>query len=306
MQPGEKGKFCLSFLKNVVDFSIMRDEEVIKFFKDHKGSTCGRFTPEQLERDFLMPPKNIPWLKYLFRFTIPAFLFSLKAGSQTTLKVKPPIEKTPLIKGEAEPRIMGDTVVSKTTTVKGVVKDETGNPVAGATIMVKGTGTGVAADNSGIFLLKDVQTPAILAFSSVGFISQELHLAPGQKEMDVMMNVQMLQGTLGMVSVVKVKSTRKRVKVEKKVCSPEEASFTVYPNPVKINSSFNIKWQGMKEGNYLVEIYNISGALMQSQRFELEGWMKSYIIEQNLGTGNYFIKITEKSGKHFSRQLRIE
>lgn len=88
----EKGRFCGSCQKQVVDFSVMSDRQVAEFFKKPStGSVCGRFMTDQLERDIEIPKKRIPWLKYFFQFTIPAFLLSLKSSGQKTMG-KPSIE----------------------------------------------------------------------------------------------------------------------------------------------------------------------------------------------------------------------
>ena len=58
-------------------------------------------------------------------------------------------------------------------TVKGTVKDGTGEPLMGASVLVKGTSHGTAADFDGNFELK-VDKGATLVFSSVGFKSQEV------------------------------------------------------------------------------------------------------------------------------------
>ena len=58
-------------------------------------------------------------------------------------------------------------------TVKGTVKDGTGEPLMGASVLVKGTSHGTAADFDGKFELK-VDKGATLVFSSVGFKSQEV------------------------------------------------------------------------------------------------------------------------------------
>ena len=85
MTPVEKGKFCGSCQKQVVDFSNMSDRQIAEFFKKPStGSVCGRFMTDQLERDIEIPKKRIPWVKYFFQFTLPAFLVSLKASAEKT------------------------------------------------------------------------------------------------------------------------------------------------------------------------------------------------------------------------------
>ncbi|MBL0069635.1 MAG: carboxypeptidase-like regulatory domain-containing protein [Chitinophagaceae bacterium] len=85
MTPVEKGKFCGSCQKQVIDFSNMSDRQVAEFFKKPStGSVCGRFMTDQLDRPIEIPRKRIPWVKYFFQIAIPAFLVSIKASAQKT------------------------------------------------------------------------------------------------------------------------------------------------------------------------------------------------------------------------------
>ena len=85
MTPVEKGKFCGSCQKQVIDFSNMSDRELAQFFKKPStGSVCGRFMTDQLERDLDIPKKRIPWLRYFFTMAIPAFFLSLKSVASKT------------------------------------------------------------------------------------------------------------------------------------------------------------------------------------------------------------------------------
>jgi hypothetical protein len=92
MTPVEKGKFCGSCQKQVVDFSNMNERQVAEFFKKPStGSVCGRFMTDQLDREIEIPRKRIPWLKYFFTIALPAFFVSLKSSasrSQGEIKVR--------------------------------------------------------------------------------------------------------------------------------------------------------------------------------------------------------------------------
>src|SRR5262245_44582474 len=89
MTPVEKGRFCDSCQKQVVDFSKMSDRQVVEFFKKPTtGSVCGRFMSDQLDRNIAIPGKRLPWVKYFFRLFIPALLASCKMGSTTKGDVK--------------------------------------------------------------------------------------------------------------------------------------------------------------------------------------------------------------------------
>ena len=63
-------------------------------------------------------------------------------------------------------------------TVKGVVSDETGEPVIGASVLVKGTGNGTITDLDGRFALSDVAKGASIDVSYVGYVTQTVAAAP--------------------------------------------------------------------------------------------------------------------------------
>lgn len=61
-------------------------------------------------------------------------------------------------------------------TIKGNVTGEKGEPVTGATILIKGTGTATSTDVSGNFIIHPPRIPATIVFSSAGFVSTEKKL----------------------------------------------------------------------------------------------------------------------------------
>lgn len=67
--------------------------------------------------------------------------------------------------------------------VSGTVIDETGEPVIGATVMVKGTKNGTATDIDGKYALTTLPS-ATLVFSYVGYTSQEIPVG-GRNVIDV-------------------------------------------------------------------------------------------------------------------------
>ncbi len=50
MSASEKGKFCMNCQKEVVDFTSLKDEEIIRLIENSKGSVCGRFETVQLNK----------------------------------------------------------------------------------------------------------------------------------------------------------------------------------------------------------------------------------------------------------------
>ena len=77
MRINEKGRYCNSCNKTVIDFSILSDEEIKNYFsKNEREEICGRFKNKQLERIIIRLPnyflkKRIPyWQKILIIFLI--------------------------------------------------------------------------------------------------------------------------------------------------------------------------------------------------------------------------------------------
>lgn len=66
-------------------------------------------------------------------------------------------------------------VTQQTSVCKGVVKDATGEPVIGASVMVKGTTNGVITNLDGEFSLSNVGKGATIVISYIGYATQTIH-----------------------------------------------------------------------------------------------------------------------------------
>ena len=84
-------------------------------------------------------------------------------------------------------------------TVTGKVTDATGAPLAGVTVVIKGTTTGNITDSDGVFNLAGIEDHAILCFSFVGMKTQEIDYT-GQS----MINVVLEEDRIGIDEVVAV------------------------------------------------------------------------------------------------------
>lgn len=55
MKPEEKGRFCESCNKTVVDFSSMSDFSIVNYLEAKKNeAVCGRFRPDQMEKTYVL------------------------------------------------------------------------------------------------------------------------------------------------------------------------------------------------------------------------------------------------------------
>ena len=82
----------------------------------------------------------------------------------------------------AVPRV-AEKAVSRT--LSGVVRDDKGATIVGATVVVKGTTTGVTTDIDGRYSLRVSADDPVLQISFVGYRTAEVAVAPAQTVVDV-------------------------------------------------------------------------------------------------------------------------
>jgi TonB-dependent starch-binding outer membrane protein SusC len=90
--------------------------------------------------------------------------------------------------------------------VTGQVKDDDGQPMAGATVQVKGTTSGTVTDADGRYKVSVPDADAILVFSFVGYITEEVAVG-GQTVIDITLSANVAE--LGEVVVVGYGSVKK-------------------------------------------------------------------------------------------------
>jgi len=127
MTPRDKGRFCASCSKQVVDFSLMSDQQVLNYFKNATGNVCGRFANDQLQRPMIEAPKQkkkVWWIAAM----MPLFLFAKKEDKKNIqgevvpaiLDTTKPIE---ILKGKIKATIepVIDTVISTGEATMGLI-----------------------------------------------------------------------------------------------------------------------------------------------------------------------------------------
>ena len=101
-------------------------------------------------------------------------------------------EKTIIIGRAKESAVMEakfKTTAGQQREVAGRVTDESGNPLQGVSVMVKGTTTGVSTNEAGQYALKDIPAQSTLIFSMVSFATAEMPVA-GRTVIDVVLQVE--------------------------------------------------------------------------------------------------------------------
>lgn len=203
MTPYAKGRFCESCTKQVVDFSLMTDHEVLNYFLKNTGKVCGRFANDQLQRPFVeakQPKKKTWWIAMMMPLLL--LVNKINAQKKNNLMTKgkvavKPLNSNPLILGNVLPKItpveiakpktecaktVGDTILissEEQKRIKGTVMNEKGEPIPFATIYAKELVASVAADSAGYFelLTKSIIDSTTIGASAIGYESNEIKIA---------------------------------------------------------------------------------------------------------------------------------
>lgn len=312
MTPVDKGRFCDSCQKAVHDFTGMSDAQLIAFFKKPStGSVCGRFLGDQLNRDFEIPRKRLPWLKYLFRIVIPAFLFSAKAKGQ----------------GEAV-RIKGDTVLLAPNTglvaykvfeapakidtnrIAGKVISIDGKPIPYATITIKGTKRGVMANEMGEFNLRIFENcqQVTLNISCVGFETQDIVVNCKALNEVVVVFREVWMGQVYSTGLVVRKKKPAPPLLQRIFKDTAFNFFKIYPNPVVSGSSVKIELKKQELGVYNVELVNQGGQIVYSRFLNFKSKRDAPSVDiPAIIAGSYILQLTnKKTGKKHGEKIIIQ
>ena len=280
MTPEEKGRFCGACQKTVIDFSNMTDHQMAQFFKKPVGDVCGRFHHDQLDRTIEMPKKRIPWLKYFFTISLPAFLISLKGSAQKEMVGKVAVVRT-------------DTLPDSTRHHQepGKIKQ----PLKGRVFIKKPERLQV----------EEIKTNASL-FPKASVYALSSKIVVEEKKLP---DLSLLTGTLGMVEVnwpARIKNKKLPNLVPVKKMDATMINFSVYPNPVSANASISIQPNNMEEGIYEWNIITSSGETVQRGEITLWSNTKSLALKLNaVPAGPYFMQLTNKKSKKVFSEILI-
>jgi len=91
---------------------------------------------------------------------------------------------TSIAYGQVQKDSFGEKTIA---VVKGIVKNEAGEILTGATVSIKGTKIFITTKNDGTFELKNVPEGSVLTVSYVGHTRTEIKLKPGQADVTIKM-----------------------------------------------------------------------------------------------------------------------
>lgn len=175
MTPVEKGRFCASCQKTVLDLTHLSDNEIIEVVTKN-DNLCARIKVSNLNRNLIKTKTKSNYFGY-FASSILAFL---GLGIETIVaQEKPVVEQTDL----KYLNKASDSV--KKITVSGRVTCD-GHLLPGAIVKIKGTKNSTYTDKNGKYTI-EVNQGEILIFSFLGKIDKEV-LVSNSKKINVVLN----------------------------------------------------------------------------------------------------------------------
>jgi hypothetical protein len=193
----EKGGFCNSCEKEVIDFSKMTSDEIINYFKINSNTkTCGKFNKKQFETLSLsnQPKRKLSFFGGIGLACLSFFTFGTLQAQQQTIKKE--IKQA-----------------QKAITVKGTVS-ETSTPLPGVSILLQGTSIGTETDFDGKFKFpKQLKKGDVLIFSYLGFETKKVTIDSKNANQDVTLDIKFeLESCvlMGAVGVRQVYSSKKK------------------------------------------------------------------------------------------------
>lgn len=168
-------RHCAACDRTLTDFTTMTDAEIGRHLRRHSGKICGRIRASQLKRKLAVNgPRNFGGARAAaaaagLLLTVPAVGQSVPPP-QTALhqQVNQPLSEDPISSSNNQ------SLCSENLTITGVVTDDTGEPLIGASLLVMGTTTGTVTDIDGKYSLEISRSaPVTLQISYTGFATLE-------------------------------------------------------------------------------------------------------------------------------------
>lgn len=187
----ENGGYCSSYQKEVIDFTTLTDKTLIEYISASSSKCCGRFKTSQLKTYGTTNPiimKNTFLSKSftVLGFSLLALCATYHVQAQDTVLLT---ESNTEVGTSTHVETIGSTL-QRNYTVKGTVLDEDDLPLPGVSVVLKGSGEGVATDIDGKFEFpKALDVNEVLVFSYIGYDSKEYKIRESENSiLDITIN----------------------------------------------------------------------------------------------------------------------
>ncbi|HDZ06990.1 hypothetical protein LCGC14_0051820 [marine sediment metagenome] len=167
----DKGGFCSSCQKEVIDFTNFSDQELLRYLNSTNKKTCGKFKSSQLksyETNTHYTMNNSILTKGIGMMGLSLLaLCATEVKGQETASIETPIE----VVSTQHENVMGMMVkYQEKYTLTGTIVDEANEPLPGVNVILKGTTVGTQTDFDGKFEFpQQLKENDILVISFIGY-----------------------------------------------------------------------------------------------------------------------------------------
>ena len=313
----EKGRHCERCQKEVIDFSVMSDNQIFEFFSNYKGKEriCGNFLPHQLNKQIYNQTMTAssPWRK--IGVLAASFLLAIPVVGQRQLQGLNR-DKTTISDSFQDSEKSGSARL-----VEGVVQNEFGEALIGANILIENTSRGTTTNEQGRFSIRMENTQASLVISYIGYHSQKISTLG--KDLGAV-RVELSQNALLPEVVVKGhsyqrsdNSTRTGTLITRTIeqpprlikkrnlrfAAPPKTEIKIYPNPFV--SQVQIELDKLRAGDFTLKIIANTGQIVHQIKLSLSSHqrLEMDLAALNLPSGTYWLQISDGKGQDFKQQL---
>jgi len=186
MPENEKGRLCKKCSNTIIDFRNKPNKEIAIIHSTSKTKVCGLYTPEQLK----YPTKRSSKKKKNTWNSIYIGVFGALAINNLSAQENKPKQKIVQTDLKNSSSKSNDAKIKKpiqindsiqvTGLITGLIDGKNNTPLAGSSIILKGSNNGTVSDFNGMFTLnlskKNIEDKAYLIFSYIGFSTQEIKI----------------------------------------------------------------------------------------------------------------------------------
>jgi len=156
MTPTGGGRHCATCQKTVIDFSLKSDAEIMAYFTQATGETCGRLRRDQLNRPLLPLPLAAarPAARWRAWVALALAAWGLRAGPAAATGPSAPGPRT-ATHSRKKPGPAHHPAPPRPQRLRGTVRDEaTHEPLVGVAVFLKGENRSAVTDSAGQFSLR--------------------------------------------------------------------------------------------------------------------------------------------------------
>ena len=298
MTENEKGRFCGSCQKTVVDFTLMSDKQILDHLSKATGKTCGRFANDQLDRELkakVVKPKS-KWA-YFINLLIP-IVFTSSGGNtkgeprlfdSKSAKLADSDDPNYGVLGMISPRICyeqkpnddflnqtRDTLIEEKLTIVGdlslepIIRIPDTIPAVDTAAIVVDTnrfiGDTTVFDNNFPLAIPKQESCTTIRLGGIGFKPEVV-----EEKTPV---IDFFKDSLAAIGLKKL--------------------IKAYPNPVIAGQSVTIDFSPKTLGIYNVELFDINGRMIYSRQLNMVFKKQSFQVPtiSSWSKGTYIIRIT--------------